>query len=94
MTEPTPKKTKAQMDKDGGYGSRKFLFTIGMVVVVLGSTAVSAYWAPFGALYHELTNTLMGIMAIYIGGNTATKWTMHVASKKKLAAADKSNPGK
>lgn len=74
------KPVKAKKVDDGGYWSRKFTLSVGMAVASIGLAVAATVWPQFSALFDELTNTLMGILAIYVGGNTATKW---VSTRKK-----------
>lgn len=79
-SEPAPAPKPIKKVDDGGYWSRKFTLSVGMAIASIGLAVAATVWPQFSALFDELTNTLMGILAIYVGGNTATKW---VSTRKK-----------
>lgn len=64
---------------DGGYSSRKMM----MALVTMGFITVGAvscgFWPALIPIYDTFSNGIIGALAIYTGGNAATKW---VLSKK------------
>lgn len=64
--------------QDGGYASRKLWVTL-FSMVLLGLVALSAKFIPaLDGVYATFAGSVVALAAIYVGGNTATKY---VASK-------------
>lgn len=70
MTDPSP----TPQELDGGLTSRKLwlavLTQVFLVLVALLTTAIPSL-AP---LYSTIAGSLVGVLAIYCGGNVATRW--------------------
>lgn len=60
-------------DKDGGYASRKFWFSVGTSAAVVVCAALAARFPSFGGYLGTTDNALLWCLAIYAGGNVAAK---------------------
>lgn len=62
--------------RDGGMKSRKFWFAIGTSALLFVGGLVAASCPAFGANYETLTGGLLGVLAIYLGGNVGAKYVL------------------
>lgn len=69
---------RTEIHKDGGWKSRKIWFGVGTQLMILAGAFVAAKMSTFGPFYSEMVSGLVGVCAIVLTGNVATKW---VASK-------------
>ncbi len=75
--------------RDGGYGSRKLWLTV-FAIAVLSGVALSAKFIPgIDSVFPTLCGAVTALAALYIGGNTATKY---VAGNHAVALANTANP--
>lgn len=63
---------------DGQYKSRKLWLTIVAIVLIVGAAIASAFWLPLQAVYATMVSGILGVCALYFGGNVAAK---HVLCK-------------
>lgn len=69
---------------DGGYSSRKLWYGIGTSIAILAGGVFYAFCAGFRPGYETMIAGLMGVLALYTGGNVAAK---HVVGRQVAAAA-------
>jgi hypothetical protein len=62
---------------DGKYRSRKFWLTIVALALIVGVAMVSAFFAPIQAVYATMVSGVLGVCALYFGGNVAAKHVLH-----------------
>ena len=72
--------------KDGGYSSRKFTFAVltSIELAILGLFA--AKYPSLQVVYSTMSGALLGVLALYLGGNVASR---HVTLKTANIPTDK-----
>ncbi len=71
--------------RDGGYASRKLWVTV-FSMVLLSAVCLSAKFIPaLDGVYSTLCGAVTALAAIYVGGNTASKFVIskHAATEPK-----------
>ena len=59
---------------DSGFLSRKFWYSVGTSLAVLGVGLLAAYWPPFRTNLEAVIGGLIGVLALYSGSNITNKW--------------------
>lgn len=60
--------------KDGGFKSRKFIFSFFTSVCILVAGLIAGRWPAFSPGLPYVINGLIYVLAIFVGGNAAIKW--------------------
>lgn len=60
--------------RDGGYKSRKLAFCFFAVVVMFIGACVACKCAGFASIYSTFVGGVMGVVALLLTGNVATKF--------------------
>ncbi len=72
--------------KDGGVKSRKLWLAVGTSVAIVISGVVAAKFPTIGPLYDTMVGGLLGVLALYLSGNVATKYTLSKGVKPEPSA--------
>jgi hypothetical protein len=76
--------------KDGGLKSRKFLFAMGVCMLIFAGGALAAKWAALSGLYDTMVEGLVAVTAIYLAGNVTSRFASKgVLSKSMESGKDK-----
>lgn len=62
--------------RDGGFWSRKLLYSIGTSVAIVGGGFLAAYVDGFRPIYETYIGGLMGVLALYLGVNVGNKFVV------------------
>jgi hypothetical protein len=60
---------------DSGYKSRKLFMTLLALFVIVGMTFAGNWLAGVAAQLGTAVGGILGVLALYLGGNVASKWT-------------------
>ena len=61
---------------DGGYSSRKLWYSIGTSGLIFIGAILSGKWSVFGPHYETMISGLIGVLALYLGGNVSNRFLM------------------
>lgn len=62
--------------KDGGYASRKLWYSVGTSIAIVVVGTFSGFWPPFRPGLETVVGGLLGVLALYLGGNVSNKWVV------------------
>lgn len=69
--------------KDGGLGSRKLWFAVGVCALIFAGACLSTYFTGLRVNFDAMVGGLLGALGIYAGANVGVKWSLHKNLKGK-----------
>jgi hypothetical protein len=70
---------------DGGFLSRKLLFSLFSVIVIFAGWLIAGHFPSLQGLFQTYVGGVVGVAGLYLTGSVATNWT---ATKAISAVAD------
>lgn len=67
-------RTKDFREIDGGMSSRKFLLALSTQILLVVVALLTEKIPALVPLYATIAGSLVGVLAVYSGGNVATRW--------------------
>ena len=79
---------KTLRDADGGYASRKLWYAMGTSFLIFVGAILSGVWKLFGPHYETMISGLIGVLAVYMGGNVTGKLAVGKAASYGFGGVD------